>query len=481
MGIYRFLLAALVVLFHFGGLGWIVGRIAVFAFYCISGFLIFQVLDRVYLSEQRGIPRFFCNRFVRLVPLYLTYTVLTLAMVRWLGPAAIVDPEGRRIFQGTDQATVELLRESATFDPHADIVGSMPVLEFTPTLIPQGWSIGVEASFYLIAPLVVLTTRRRPWRLGAWIVVGLLAFLWGVRSAGFDLDQFQIAVYKNAVASAFVFFTGGALYYIRRRWGQPLPFAVVAIPLLAWLAVVTVPALHLGGGPLRSARIFTEYLWLTLLVAGLVSLTQVKRLRALDLGGGNLCYGVYLNHFLVAGLLLRAGAVPYLGLPGTLPFGLAVLVGSAALAYLTYRLVERPFDRVRARVRGDVGPPPPPAVHGVRRAQIAMLAVAACLLVLASPVGLAVGYVSQMAAADESPSSPPFNIRWRPGIPDEDRQRFETELGLTSLGVVDGDESGRTWSYRLRSPTSDRVRALLEHRAVEDTAGVDTDRREIPQ
>ena len=80
MGIFRFLLAALVVLFHFGGLGWIVGRIAVFAFYGISGFLIFQVLDRVYLSEPRGIPRFFCNRFVRLVPLYLVYTVLTLAM-----------------------------------------------------------------------------------------------------------------------------------------------------------------------------------------------------------------------------------------------------------------------------------------------------------------------------------------------------------------------------------------------------------------
>ena len=105
MGIFRFLLAALVVLFHFGGLGWIVGRIAVFAFYGISGFLIFQVLDRVYLSEPRGIPRFFCNRFVRLVPLYLVYTVLTLAMVRGLGPQSIVDPAGRRILQGMIEAT----------------------------------------------------------------------------------------------------------------------------------------------------------------------------------------------------------------------------------------------------------------------------------------------------------------------------------------------------------------------------------------
>ena len=244
MGIFRFLLAALVVLFHFGGLGWIVGRIAVFAFYGISGFLIFQVLDRVYLSEPRGIPRFFCNRFVRLVPLYLVYTVLTLAMVRGLGPQSIIDPAGRRILQGIDRSNIELLYESATFGPDVEVVGSMPVLQFTPTLIPQGWSIGVEGTFYLLAPLVVLTTRRRAWALAGWIGIGLLAFLWGVRAAGIDLELFQTVVYKNAVASAVVFFMGGAFYYLRRRWGQPLPFVAIAIPMLAWVAVVTIPALH---------------------------------------------------------------------------------------------------------------------------------------------------------------------------------------------------------------------------------------------
>ena len=191
MGIYRFLLAALVVLFHFGGLGWIVGRIAVFAFYCISGFLIFQVLDRVYLDEPRGVPRFFLNRFVRLIPLYLLYTLLTLAMVRWLGPTAIVDPAGRRILQGVDGESLALLVESATFDPAAHMVSSMPVLEFTPDLIPQGWSIGVEVAFYLMAPLVVLTTRRRMWLIGAWIGAGLLFFLWGVRTAATDSNRFR--------------------------------------------------------------------------------------------------------------------------------------------------------------------------------------------------------------------------------------------------------------------------------------------------
>jgi peptidoglycan/LPS O-acetylase OafA/YrhL len=357
------------------------------------------------------------------------------------------------------------------------MVGAMPVLQSTPSLIPQGWSIGVEITFYLLAPLVVLATRRRAWWLGAWIGIGLLAFLWGVRTAGIDREQFQTVVYKNAIASAVVFFIDGAFYYLRRRWGQPLPFVALSIAMLAWLAVVTVPALSLAVGPERSAGVFSQYLWLTLLLAGLVMLTHVRRLRALDVNAGNLCYGVYLDHFIVGGLLLRAGATSYLGLPGTLPFGFAVFLGSTALAFVTYRLIEHPFDRVRARVRGDVTPPPAPAVDGARP-QIAALVMAACLILLASPVGRAVGYVSQ-SNVTALPASPPFNIRWRPGTSDDERQRIEAELGLTALGPVERDPSGRTWSYSLRSPAPDRVRALLEQQAVEDTAGIDPNRLEI--
>ena len=94
MGIYRFILAAVVVLFHFGGLSWVAGRVAVFAFYCISGFLIFQVLDRVYLGEAGGVWRFLLNRLVRLGPSYLLYTLMTLLVVWLAGAGGLLDPEG---------------------------------------------------------------------------------------------------------------------------------------------------------------------------------------------------------------------------------------------------------------------------------------------------------------------------------------------------------------------------------------------------
>jgi peptidoglycan/LPS O-acetylase OafA/YrhL len=480
MGVYRFILAALVVLFHFGGLDWIVGRIAVFAFYCISGFLIFQVLDRVYLGEPRGVWRFLCNRFVRLFPLYVAYTLMTLAMLRWLGPTAMLDPDGRPILPGIDRGTGELLRQALTFDPHLSLEASMPVLEFIPTLIPQGWSIGVEITFYLIAPLVVLTTRHRTWRLVPWVAAGLVAFLWGVRTAGLDLERFQVLVYKNAVASAVVFFAGGAFYYARRRWGQPASFWAVALVILAWIAVVTVPALELGERGVRSASMFAEYLWVTVLLVGLVTLTQVRRLRALDVSAGNLCYGVYLNHFLVAGLLLHLGVGAYVS-PGTLAFGCAVLLGSVAMASLTYWTIERPLDRVRSRVRGEALPQTAPSIRRGRWAGVTVVGVAVGLAVLATPVGLAVDYVSRATTGTVPPLSPAFNIRWGPEVTDEDRARAEADLGLVEPEQVLRDPRLRTWSYRLRLPTPDRVRAIIRHPAVEDTSGIDTNRLEITQ
>lgn len=59
MGLYRFWLAITVVMFHMGGISWVSGRVAVFSFYCVSGYLIFRVLDTVYLKDWRHVG-YFC-------------------------------------------------------------------------------------------------------------------------------------------------------------------------------------------------------------------------------------------------------------------------------------------------------------------------------------------------------------------------------------------------------------------------------------
>jgi len=43
------------------------------------------------------------------------------------------------------------------------------------------------------------------------------------------------------------------------------------------------------------------------------------------------------------------------------------------------------------------------------------------------------------------------------------------------------DPRGRTWEYRLRAPTRERVRAIVLHPGVEDMARIDAQRFEIVQ
>jgi hypothetical protein len=85
------------------------------------------------------------------------------------------------------------------------------------------------------------------------------------------------------------------------------------------------------------------------------------------------------------------------------------------------------------------------------------------------------------AAADNvtRPPSSPFDIRWKPEVDNAARVRIEAELGLSEATRVDRDPSGRTWTYRLRQPSRDRVRAIVINPLVEDTARIDTVRFEI--
>lgn len=95
------------------------------------------------------------------------------------------------------------------------------------------------------------------------------------------------------------------------------------------------------------------------------------------------------------------------------------------------------------------------------------------------PKGEAHPTVDDAADNAVAPLSSPFHIRWKPDVDETMRQRVEAELGLTDAQQVARDERGRTWEYRLRTPTRARIRTVLLHTAVEDTARVDAQRFEI--
>ena len=103
------------------------------------------------------------------------------------------------------------------------------------------------------------------------------------------------------------------------------------------------------------------------------------------------------------------------------------------------------------------------------------------MVVVASPLGQTIGYVSGSAYEGEMPLSPRFNVRWRNDVGDEARGQLEKQLGLVEGEPLPEDPRQRTFSYRLQLPLPTRVRSVVQHPSVEDTAGVNLQRFEIPQ
>jgi hypothetical protein len=128
------------------------------------------------------------------------------------------------------------------------------------------------------------------------------------------------------------------------------------------------------------------------------------------------------------------------------------------------------LEAVRVRLLAEPEPPQRPSLK--RRDWLGAGSVFLWVFLITFPI---------MVQADTAvPAlSLPFDIRWAREVDDASRARLEADLGLMEGQPVTRDERGRTWTYRMRYPTQDRIRTVLRHPLVEDTARIDAARLEI--
>lgn len=359
MGLIRVLLALSVVFAHSpwnDGLALVGGRNAVQLFYMISGFLIAHVLhtNRSYDNPLR----FYANRALRIYPTYYAVAILSLIVAllghsRWTAfyrdvgvlPGALVALSNALIF-GQDWAmfgAVQDGRLTFTTDFHA----STPPL-YDGLLIPQAWTLGLELTFYLIAPFIVRRTR---------LMLGLLATSLAVRAWLFaiGLGTHDPWTYRFFPAELSLFLLGA----LANRLGLPLWQRIVAQPRwhqLPRIAVAVVSALVLSYFllPIQEG-IKTGGLMLVFLV--LLPLTFLYQARSqLDRRLGDLSYPLYISHVLVTivvGVILRAA---HIGQNAAVVTFFNV-IASLAFAALLNRILERPVEHLRSRVRRGASAP----------------------------------------------------------------------------------------------------------------------------
>jgi peptidoglycan/LPS O-acetylase OafA/YrhL len=359
MGTLRFLLAMVVVLFHYQTVvsGIMDSHTAVKAFFMISGFYMALILDQKYGGSTAGLRAFAINRFLRLYPLYAVVLILTigwyltrLVMIgdRTPVPGIIALQEtlaGWQIF-GIWVSNLSLIGLDfiCTWDwsPEAGLLFLTPTaaasagdsLNLASTVwVIQAWSISMEILFYLCAPFLA---RRKGMTLACVILASFGLDIW--LSAGMGRTS-----YFFAPAQLYLFVTGMLLYrgyrYFKlgERVANHLAFAM-SIAGILFVAIWSTPFLF---GP--SPHLIT-LIGIALLIPVLFA---VSKDSVWDRAIGNLSYPIYLSHMLVGWVL--AVAFKRMAFDPALA---AFLMPAACVlfAMLLNQIVERPIEGIRSSI-----------------------------------------------------------------------------------------------------------------------------------
>ena len=320
MGIYRLFLAALVAISHAGIYlhGYNQGVVAVISFYLLSGYVMTLLIEKYY-RQPSTIPTFYMDRAARLFPQFLFYMGLAAVLIY----SADIKSQYLTQLDATGWVLNFLMLPEAFYMYWAD--GAL--------VLPQSWSLGLELTFYLVIPWLLVYCSRKQVHLLAALSFGvfLAAFLGVINTNHFG--------YRLLPGTLFIFLVGSS--FVRDDAGSRRFRAVVCLCAGAMLLAMFVDARLFA---LRYNREVLPGLLLGILALGLL---RRARTSSLDRFCGDLSYGVFLNHFIVIWTMQRFFGVEAFSAGNAL----CLVLASCVLAWCSFHLVEQPALRWRHALR----------------------------------------------------------------------------------------------------------------------------------
>lgn len=322
-----------VLMFHVG-LGFPGGFVGVDVFFVISGFLIYSILLRDLSSESFSFLNFWERRARRIAPALIVSTLATV-IAGWflLLPEDYADLGVSLIYQSAMAANIYFWQESGYFAAPAEV---RPLL--------HNWSLAVEEQFYIFFPILLFLidrSRKLKTKLPRILGLGLLvSFLLSVLALG----DYPEATFFLLPSRAWELLLGACLAHypkgaVPRKMLYRQAFGLLAVVLIAVPVFYYSKSTSFPGAAALAPCFGTAIIIALGMIPGLPE-TFVSRLLStrVFVSIGIISYSLYLWHWPMIAYLnyWRLGETEFAE-------QFAVVLGSFALAYLSWRYVETPF------------------------------------------------------------------------------------------------------------------------------------------
>lgn len=359
MGLIRLLLALSVVIAHGGqifGLKLVGGQIAVQAFYIISGFYMSLILNEKYIGKNNSYRLFLTNRFIRLYPIYLVVlltTILAAFILFWFNNGNSLPAfESFRTLK-TNWFSISYLIFSNIFIFGQDLVMLLGInpengnLFFTenfrntiPQLhsfmfVPQAWTLGLELTFYLIAPFIL---KKRPKTVLLLTLSSLFLRLYIFNFLELKNDPWTYRFFPTEIMFFLMGYFSYQLYLKIKTISIPPYFnlfiLILAIASTIWYAFL--PSLKINYFPFSGKEIF----YFCVITLSIPILFNYLKAQKWDNQIGELSYPVYISHVLIV-LICRIQPLDFF------KTGWMIALITLLVAYTLNTLVAVRFEKFR--------------------------------------------------------------------------------------------------------------------------------------
>ena len=329
-GVYRLILATLVVTTHLGKINPAAGGYAVFGFYMLSGYLISLVLNESYLKTKNGILKFYLNRFLKIFPPFCFVSIIS-ALTLSLAISARQPAFG--VMHNPDSWMGWI--SNLTLLNYINMCGKLSPQVQSMQIVPVGWTLWVEWVFYLLMPF--LTSNKN--RVLLW-VIGSIAYTVIAVASGFPYEL----RYNSPLAASLPFSVGCFIYHF-------LP----SIPLVSGRIIGSLMILFIIHAV---SKVYHEPmitgLYVSLVLSGCLMVCLVRstsftpRMARINTFCGNISYSVFLCHFWVGfcvtllfpTLRAESNAFLFTALPFVFFF-----------SFIVFKCAELPFMPLRSHIK----------------------------------------------------------------------------------------------------------------------------------